>query len=65
MVRMGMLGLYFAMRRAELPVSVRTTMNLALTSKAVFTAEDATDSEGVIGPWAIRDSWRMRLYEKS
>ena len=55
MVRMGMLGLYLAMRRAEVPVSVRTTMNFAFTSKAVFTAEDATDSDGVIGPWAISD----------
>ena len=64
-VRMGMLGLYLAMRRAELPVSVRTMMNFAFTSKAVFTADDATDSEGVIGPWAIRDCWRMWLYDES
>ena len=54
-----MLGLYLATMRAELPVSVKTMINFAFTSKAVLTAEEATDSYGVTIA-LLRVCWRMR-----
>ena len=59
-----MLGLYLATMRAELPVSVKTMINFAFTSKAVLTAEEATDSYGVTMA-ASSDCWRIRAYNAS
>ncbi|KAJ0693112.1 hypothetical protein HanPI659440_Chr15g0593471 [Helianthus annuus] len=47
--KIGTAGLYFATNFAVLPPLVRTTMSLARALLAVLTADDASDSNGLIG----------------
>jgi len=52
-------GLYLATNLADEPLSVKTTIREAPTSVAVFTAEDATDSAGVMLPLIFNTADRM------
>jgi len=57
--RIGMEGRYLAIRRGVEPVSVSTTIILALMSKAVLTEDEATDSGATICPTTAMTVLRM------
>ena len=62
--KIGQAGLYFAIRRAVLPVFVRTMMARARSSNAVFTDDAAIDSCVREGEKCVRDTGKKLSHVK-